>query len=59
MPAAKALAAFILTFIGALLAQISDKTEFSDLTPLQWIIAVLTAVVVAGGVYVVPNRPRG
>lgn len=53
----KATAAFVLTFVAALLAQIADATEFSDLTPLQWVVAVLTAVVVAGGVYVVPNKP--
>lgn len=57
MSAAKAIAAFVLAFIGAVLAQIADKTEFSDLTSLQWLIVFLTATVVAGGVYVTPNRP--
>jgi hypothetical protein len=56
MSAAKAIAAFVLAFIGAVLAQIADKTEFSDLTSLQWLIVFLTATVVAGGVYVTPNR---
>ena len=55
---AKAVVAFVLTFLTALLAQIADKTEFSDLTPLQWIIAVLSAVVTAGAVWATPNRPR-
>ena len=53
----KAVVAFVLTFLTALLAQVADKTEFSDLTPLQWIVAVLSAVVTAGAVWVVPNRP--
>lgn len=53
----KALTAFVLTFLTALLAQIADKTEFSDLSALQWIIAVLSAVVTAGAVYMVPNKP--
>lgn len=53
----KAVVAFVLTFLTTLLAQIADKTEFSDLTPLQWIVAVLSAVVTAGAVWVVPNRP--
>ena len=52
----KAVAAFVLTFLAALLAQVADKTEFTDLTVLQWIIAVTSAVVTAGAVYVVPNR---
>ena len=53
----KATIAFILTFLTALLAQVADKTEFTDLTVLQWIVAVLSAVVTAGAVYAVPNRP--
>ncbi len=54
---AKATVAFVLAFLTALLAQVADKTEFGDLTVLQWIIAITSAVVTAGAVYVVPNRP--
>jgi hypothetical protein len=54
----KALVAFVLAFLTSLLAQVQDKTEFTDLTPLQWIVAVLSAVVTAGAVYLVPNTPR-
>lgn len=53
----KAVIAFVLAFLTSLLAQIQDKTEFSDLTALQWVVAVLSAVVTAGAVYVIPNRP--
>lgn len=53
----KAVIAFVLAFLASLLAQVQDKTEFSDLTTLQWIVAVLSAVVTAGAVYVIPNRP--
>lgn len=53
----KAIVAFILTFLASLLAQVQDKTEFSDLTSLQWIVAIVSAVVLAGGVYLVPNKP--
>jgi hypothetical protein len=53
----KATVAFVLAFLTALLAQVADATEFSDLTPLQWVVAVLSAVVTAGAVYAVPNRP--
>lgn len=54
---AKAIVAFVLAFLTALLAQIADKTSFSDLTPLQWVNAVLSAVVTAGAVWIVPNQP--
>jgi hypothetical protein len=57
-PSAKAIVAFVLAFLTALLAQIADKTEFTDLTVLQWLIAVISAVVTAGAVYVVPNTTR-
>ena len=53
----KAVVAFALAFFTALLAQVADKTEFSDLTVLQWIIAVVSALVTAGGVWAIPNRP--
>lgn len=52
----KAVVAFVLAFLTALLAQVADKTEFGDLTILQWLIAVTSAVVTAGGVYLIPNR---
>lgn len=53
----KAVIAFVLTFLASLLAQIQDKTQFSDLSSLQWIVVVLSATVTAGAVYVIPNRP--
>jgi hypothetical protein len=54
---AKAIVAFVLAFLTALVAQVQDKTEFSDLTTLQWLVAVSSAIVTAGAVYIVPNRP--
>lgn len=53
----KAIVAFVLAFLTALLAQVADKTEFGDLTVLQWLIAVTSAVVTAGAVYQVENKP--
>lgn len=52
----KATAAFVLAFLAALLAQVADATQFSDLTPLQWLVAIVSAIVTAGAVYAVPNR---
>lgn len=54
----KAIVGFVLGFLTSLLAQVQDKTEFSDLTTLQWIVAVVSALVTAGAVYAVPNTPR-
>lgn len=54
----KAILAFLFTFVAALLAQVQDKTEFGDLSVLQWVTAVLSAVVTAGAVYMVPNESR-
>lgn len=53
----KALVGFLFGFLTSLVAQVQDKTEFSDLTTLQWLVVVLSATVTAGAVYLVPNRP--
>ncbi len=58
MTANKAIVGFVLAFLVSLLAQVQDKTQFSDLTTLQWLIAVVSAVVTAGAVYLVPNTPK-
>lgn len=57
MTANKALVGFVLAFLVSLLAQVQDKTQFSDLTTLQWLIAVVSALVTAAAVYAVPNKP--
>ena len=57
MSAAKAIVAFVLAFCGSVVAQVQDKTEFSDLSVLQWLVVLMTAVVTAGGVYLIPNKP--
>jgi len=54
----KAVAAFVVTFLAALLAQVQDKTEFGDLTTLQWLVAVVSALVSAAVVWGVPNPPK-
>ena len=50
----KAIVAFVLAFATSLLAQIQDKTEFTDLSSMQWVIVVVSAVVTAGAVYLIP-----
>lgn len=55
----KAVVAWVLSFLGALLMLVQDKTEFNDLTALQWLIALITSAVVAGGVWTIPNPAKG
>jgi Trk-type K+ transport system membrane component len=55
----KAVAAFLLTFLASLIALVQDATSFSDLTLLQWLIAVSSALVTSGVVYGVTNPPAG
>mgnify|MGYP006153409475 CR=1 FL=1 len=45
----EAVTAFLLAFFTALLAQVADKTEFTDLTVLQWLIAITSAVLLIAG----------
>lgn len=54
---AKAIVAFVVTFLSSLIVLVQDKTEFSDLSGLQWLIAVATAFVSAAAVWAVPNSP--
>lgn len=53
----KAAAAFVLTFLGTLLASIQGRKEFSDLTALEWLIVLGTALVTTGAVYGITNPP--
>lgn len=54
----KAVAAFVLTFLGTLLASIQGRKEFADLTALEWLIVVGTALVTTGAVYGITNPPK-
>lgn len=54
----KAAAAFVLTFLGTLLASIQGRKEFTDLTALEWVIVIGTALVTTGAVYGVTNPPK-
>jgi uncharacterized membrane protein YcaP (DUF421 family) len=54
----KAVAAFVLTFLGTLFASIQGKKEFSELTLLEWLIILGTALVTTGAVYGVTNPAK-
>lgn len=54
----KAIAAFAITFIGGVLVSVQDKTEFSDLTLLQWLVVVGFALVNTAAVYGITNPPK-
>ncbi|MEQ7847703.1 hypothetical protein [Nocardioides kribbensis] len=55
----KAVTAFVLTFLATLLASIQGRKEFSELSLLEWLIVVGSAVVTTAGVYSVSNPPVG
>lgn len=54
----KAAAAFVLTFLGTLLASIQGRKEFADLTVLEWLIIIGSALVTTGAVYGITNPPK-
>lgn len=56
--ASKAWLGALVTALTAVIGQVADKSQFSDLTPLQWMLVVLSGVVAFGTVYVVPNTPK-
>jgi hypothetical protein len=54
----KAVAAFALTFIGALIATVQGRTDLDTMRVLDWLIVVGSALVTAGTVYGVTNPPK-
>lgn len=54
----KAVAAFFITFVGGVLVSVQDKTEFGDLTALQWLVVVGFALVNTAAVYGITNPPK-
>lgn len=54
----KAVAAFVLTFLGTLIASIQGRKEFSELTALEWLIVIGSALVTTAVVYGVTNPPK-
>jgi uncharacterized membrane protein YcaP (DUF421 family) len=55
----KAIAAFLLTFVGALVATIQGRPSVEGMTVLDWVIVVGSALVTAGTVYGVTNPAKG
>lgn len=54
----KAVLAFILTFIGALVATVQGREEsLESMKVLDWLVVVGAALVTAGGVYGIRNPP--
>jgi uncharacterized membrane protein YcaP (DUF421 family) len=54
----KAAAAAVLTFLATLIASIQGRKEFSELTALEWLIVLGSAIVTTGVVYGIDNNPR-
>ena len=54
----KALAAFVLAFVGALVATLQGRPDIEGMKAIDWIIVVGAALVTAGTVWTVPNPPK-
>jgi integral membrane sensor domain MASE1 len=57
----KAIIGFIITFVGALLVEVQGTPggdDLSNITATEWVVAVIAALAVAGGVYVTPNPAK-
>lgn len=52
----KAWVAALVAGLGSLLAQIKDRTSLDTMTPLEWVIVVVTATVAGLTVYMVSNQ---
>lgn len=55
----KAVAAFVLTFIGAFVATVQGKTDLDTMKLIDWCIVVGSALVTAGATYGITNPPVG
>ena len=56
---AKAVAAFLVPGLVFLTAQLTGDQSFSDLTTVQWMLAVGAVLGTPAAVYGVANKPRG
>ena len=54
----KAVAGFVLTFLGTLVATVQGRTDLDTMRAIDWAIVVVSALVVAGGVYGITNPPK-
>lgn len=54
----KAVAAFVLTFLGLFLQAITGHGD-SDITVNEWIVIAIGSLVTAGSVYGISNGPPG
>jgi len=54
----KAVAAFLLTILGGVLASVAGKTSWGDFNSFQWFVIVATALFNAGVVWGITNPPK-
>lgn len=55
----KAVAGFVLTFLGTLIATVQGRTDLDSMKLIDWCIVVGSALVTAGAVYGISNPPAG
>jgi hypothetical protein len=54
----KAIAAFVLTFLGLLLQSLEPTAEHHPVTAIEWVVTILGALATAGAVYGVTNPAK-
>ncbi len=54
----KSVIAFLVAFASALVTTIQGRTDLGTMNAQQWVVVVVSALAVAGSVYVVPNTPK-
>lgn len=54
----KAIVGFVIAFLGALTATLQGRTDLGNMSVVDWLIILATAVVTAGGVYQVTNPAK-
>lgn len=54
----KAIAAFVLTFLGALIASIQGRPTLDGMHLVDWLIVIGSALVTAGATYQISNPPK-
>jgi uncharacterized membrane protein YjjB (DUF3815 family) len=52
----KAIAAFVITFIGTLWANLNGRTDFNTMTFADWMTVVVPTILATAAVYGISNR---
>lgn len=54
----KAVVTFLITFVGALYWSLQGRETLDSMSAAEWVLVIISALVVAGGAYITPNPPK-